>query len=106
MEARVIQKYGWGKNTSSEDQIGGEGAGVHVPVSPPHGGKIIPARKPIKRRTTIPPKPNISLNLWSILKNCIGKELTKIAMPVNFSEPLSMLQRLTENFEYYDCLDR
>lgn len=26
-------------------------------------------------------------------------------MPVNFSEPLSMLQRLTEDFEYSDVLD-
>ena len=25
---------------------------------------------------------------------------------VNFSEPLSFLQRLTEDFEYSDCLDR
>ncbi|KAL7062179.1 hypothetical protein AAHC03_01288 [Spirometra sp. Aus1] len=106
MEARVIQKYGWGTTASTESSVVGDSAGVHVPVSPPNGGKIVPVRKPIKRRTTIPPKPNISLNLWSILKNCIGKELTKIAMPVNFSEPLSMLQRLTENFEYSDCLDR
>ncbi|CAD5125395.1 DgyrCDS13630 [Dimorphilus gyrociliatus] len=57
------------------------------------------------RRSRIPDRPNYSLNLWSIMKNCIGKELTKIPMPVNFSEPLSFLQRLTEDFEYYDLLD-
>ncbi|TWW63104.1 Oxysterol-binding protein 1 [Takifugu flavidus] len=34
-----------------------------------------------KRRTRIPDKPNYSLNLWSIMKNCIGKELSKIPMP-------------------------
>ncbi|CAH8592614.1 unnamed protein product [Schistosoma rodhaini] len=66
---------------------------------------VIKKRLPIVRRISIPPKPNISLNLWSIMKNCIGKELTKIPMPVNFSEPLSMLQRLTEDFEYSSCLD-
>lgn len=38
-----------------------------------------------RRRTRIPDKPNYSLNLWSIMKNCIGKELSKIPMPV--SEP-------------------
>ena len=27
-------------------------------------------------------------------------------MPVNFNEPLSMLQRITEDFEYYAILDR
>jgi oxysterol-binding protein 1 len=46
-----------------------------------------------KRRTRVPDKPNYPLNLWSIIKNCIGKDLTKIPMPVNFNEPLSMLQR-------------
>ncbi|KFP72440.1 Oxysterol-binding protein 1, partial [Acanthisitta chloris] len=34
-----------------------------------------------RRRTRIPDKPNYSLNLWSIMKNCIGKELSKIPMP-------------------------
>uniref|UniRef100_A0A8C1VYS8 Oxysterol-binding protein n=1 Tax=Cyprinus carpio TaxID=7962 RepID=A0A8C1VYS8_CYPCA len=58
------------------------------------------------RRRRIPDKPNYSLNLWSIMKNCIGKELSKIPMPVNFNEPLSMLQRLTEDLEYSELLDR
>lgn len=58
-----------------------------------------------KRRTRIPDKPNYPLNLWSIMKNCIGKDLSKIPMPVNFNEPLSMLQRLTEDYEYSDILD-
>ncbi|XP_028303440.1 oxysterol-binding protein 1-like isoform X2 [Gouania willdenowi] len=59
-----------------------------------------------QRRTRIPDKPNYYLNLWSIMKNCIGKELSKIPMPVNFSEPISMLQRLSEDLEYYDLLDK
>ncbi|KAM7540389.1 hypothetical protein Aperf_G00000035971 [Anoplocephala perfoliata] len=102
--AHVIQKHGWGKagpsaaDTSSSSP---KGMGISNPEK-----RIIPVRKPVVRRTTIPPKPNISLNLWSILSSCIGKELTKIPLPVNFSEPLSMLQRLTENFEYSHVLDR
>ncbi|XP_029905203.1 oxysterol-binding protein 1 isoform X2 [Myripristis murdjan] len=59
-----------------------------------------------QRRTRIHEKPNYSLNLWSIMKNCIGKELSKIPMPVNFNEPLSMLQRLSEDLEYYELLDK
>ncbi|XP_075218829.1 oxysterol binding protein isoform X2 [Lycorma delicatula] len=59
-----------------------------------------------QRRTRVPEKPNCPLSLWSIMKNCIGKELSKIPMPVNFSEPLSMLQRLTEDYEYAEVLDR
>nr|XP_023839585.1 oxysterol-binding protein 2 [Salvelinus alpinus] len=67
------------------------------------GKELQPLRR---RRSRIPDKPNYSLNLWSIMKNCIGKELSKIPMPVNFNEPLSMLQRLTEDLEYSDLLDR
>ncbi|KAM3963898.1 LOW QUALITY PROTEIN: oxysterol binding protein [Aphomia sociella] len=58
------------------------------------------------RRTRVPDKPNYPLSLWSIMKNCIGKELSKIPIPVNFSEPLSMLQRLTEDYEYASVLDQ
>ncbi|XP_047511825.1 oxysterol-binding protein 1 [Pieris napi] len=58
------------------------------------------------RRTRVPDKPNYPLSLWSIMKNCIGKELSKIPIPVNFSEPLSMLQRLTEDYEYSYILDQ
>uniref|UniRef100_A0A8C5UVG5 Oxysterol-binding protein n=1 Tax=Microcebus murinus TaxID=30608 RepID=A0A8C5UVG5_MICMU len=60
----------------------------------------------VKRRVSIPNKPNYSLNLWSIMKNCIGRELSRIPMPVNFNEPLSMLQRLTEDLEYHQLLDK
>ncbi|XP_051552233.1 oxysterol-binding protein 2-like isoform X2 [Myxocyprinus asiaticus] len=67
------------------------------------GKELQPHRR---RRTHIPEKPNYSLNLWSIMKNCIGKELSKIPMPVNFNEPLSMLQRLTEDLEYHELLDK
>ncbi|KAM9464317.1 oxysterol-binding protein 2 isoform 2-T2 [Salvelinus alpinus] len=67
------------------------------------GKELQPLRR---RRSRIPDKPNYSLNLWSIMKNCIGKELSKIPMPVNFNEPLSMLQRLTEDLEYHELLDK
>lgn len=59
-----------------------------------------------RRRTRIPEKPNHSLNLWYFMKNCIGKDLSKIPMPVNFNEPISMLQRLTEDYEYSELLDQ
>uniref|UniRef100_A0A7N8XDT8 Oxysterol-binding protein n=1 Tax=Mastacembelus armatus TaxID=205130 RepID=A0A7N8XDT8_9TELE len=55
-----------------------------------------------KHRTSLP-APMFSRNdisIWSILKKCIGMELSKIAMPVIFNEPLSFLQRLTEYMEH------
>lgn len=43
-------------------------------------------------------------NMVSILKGCIGKELSKITMPVHFNEPLSFLQRMVEYMEYSHLL--
>jgi hypothetical protein len=70
----------------------------------PSNDQLSKQRK-IMRRKVITSRPNYSLNLWGIMKNCIGKDLSKIPIPVNFSEPISMLQRMTEELEYSDLLD-
>ncbi|XP_071346608.1 oxysterol-binding protein-related protein 1-like isoform X2 [Trachinotus anak] len=57
----------------------------------------------VKKHRTSLPAPMFSRNdvsIWSILKKCIGMELSKIAMPVVFNEPLSFIQRLTEYMEH------
>uniref|UniRef100_A0A1I8EX75 Oxysterol-binding protein n=1 Tax=Wuchereria bancrofti TaxID=6293 RepID=A0A1I8EX75_WUCBA len=46
------------------------------------------------------------MSLWSLLKNALGKELYKIPLPVNFNEPLSFIQRLTECLEYSYLIDK
>jgi len=59
-------------------------------------------------RTSLP-KPMFSRNdfsIWSILKQCIGKELSKMTMPVIFNEPLSLLQRMAEYMEYAYLLQK
>ena len=40
------------------------------------------------------------MSLWAVLKNSIGKDLTKISFPVFFNEPMSMLQRMVRVFGY------
>ncbi|XP_072316737.1 oxysterol-binding protein-related protein 3 isoform X3 [Eucyclogobius newberryi] len=61
-----------------------------------------------KRRSCLPsPSPNNStVSLWNILRNNIGKDLSKVAMPVQLNEPLNTLQRLCEELEYSELLDR
>ncbi|XP_018532081.1 oxysterol-binding protein-related protein 1 isoform X1 [Lates calcarifer] len=57
----------------------------------------------VKKHRMSLPAPMFSRNdvsIWSILKKCIGMELSKIAMPVIFNEPLSFLQRITEYMEH------
>ncbi|KAL4869639.1 hypothetical protein BDV12DRAFT_184974 [Aspergillus spectabilis] len=48
-------------------------------------------------------RPKISL--WGILKSMIGKDMTKMTLPVSFNEPTSLLQRVAEDLEYTDLLD-
>ncbi|KAF1986909.1 hypothetical protein K402DRAFT_68949 [Aulographum hederae CBS 113979] len=48
-------------------------------------------------------RPKISL--WGILKSMIGKDMTKMTLPVSFNEPTSLLQRVAEDMEYTDLLD-
>ncbi|KII65728.1 Oxysterol-binding protein 2 [Thelohanellus kitauei] len=56
-------------------------------------------------RTSIPDRPAFKLNLWSVLSSMIDKDLSRMALPVNFNEPLSMLQRISESLEYSHLLD-
>ncbi|XP_041466653.1 oxysterol-binding protein-related protein 1-like isoform X3 [Lytechinus variegatus] len=44
------------------------------------------------------------MTLWTVLKQCMGKELSKITMPVVFNEPLSFLQRCCEYIEHAHLL--
>ncbi|XP_069550024.1 oxysterol-binding protein-related protein 2-like [Brachyistius frenatus] len=63
----------------------------------------------IKKHRTSLPSPMFSRNtvsVWSILKKCIGLELSKITMPIVFNEPLSFLQRITEYMEHTYLINR
>ncbi|KFG32488.1 Oxysterol-binding protein, partial [Toxoplasma gondii p89] len=58
-----------------------------------------------QRRTALSkPRTEFKVGLWSILKDCIGKDLSRISMPVYFNEPTSFLQRLLEDFQYADLV--
>ena len=46
------------------------------------------------------------VNLWNLLCKNIGKDLSKISMPVTLNEPLSTLQWLCEELEYSDLVDK
>ncbi|XP_017213103.1 oxysterol-binding protein-related protein 6 isoform X5 [Danio rerio] len=60
------------------------------------------------RRPCLPaPAPDTSnINLWNILKNNIGKDLSKVSMPVELNEPLNTLQHMCEELEYTELLDK
>ncbi|PWA83210.1 oxysterol-binding protein, PH domain-like protein [Artemisia annua] len=62
----------------------------------------------IKRRKKLPDpvEKEKGVSLWSMIKDNIGKDLTKVCLPVYFNEPISSLQKCFEDLEYSYLLDR
>uniref|UniRef100_A0A672PCG0 Oxysterol-binding protein n=1 Tax=Sinocyclocheilus grahami TaxID=75366 RepID=A0A672PCG0_SINGR len=59
------------------------------------------------RRTVLPAHStdNSHIGILTILYNNIGKDLSRVSMPVALNEPLSLLQRVSEELEYSELLD-
>lgn len=58
---------------------------------------------PLPQRRDRLPKPQQaekSVSLWSLIKDMVGKDLTRVCLPVYFNEPLSALQKTAEDMEY------
>ncbi|XP_010529486.1 PREDICTED: oxysterol-binding protein-related protein 2A-like isoform X2 [Tarenaya hassleriana] len=62
----------------------------------------------IKRRTKLPDpvEKEKGVSLWSMIKDNVGKDLTRVCLPVYFNEPISSLQKCFEDLEYSYLLDR
>lgn len=62
----------------------------------------------IERRTKLPDpiEKEKGVSLWSMIKDNVGKDLTRICLPVYFNEPISSLQKCFEDLEYSYLLDR
>ncbi|CAN6283989.1 unnamed protein product [Urochloa humidicola] len=60
-----------------------------------------------KRRTKLPEpvEKEKGVSLWSMIKDNVGKDLTRVCLPVYFNEPLSSLQKCFEELEYSYLLD-
>ncbi|KAF9277144.1 hypothetical protein BGZ68_009512 [Mortierella alpina] len=62
---------------------------------------------PIVRRSVLPaPVSGEDISLLSILRKNVGKDLSTVAMPVSLNEPINVLQRLCEELEYTELLDK
>ncbi|KAF8114953.1 hypothetical protein N665_0030s0002 [Sinapis alba] len=62
----------------------------------------------IKRRAKLPDpaEKEKGVSLWSMIKDNVGKDLTRVCLPVYFNEPISSLQKCFEDLEYSYLLDR
>lgn len=62
----------------------------------------------IQRRKQLPDpvEKEKRVSLWSMIKDNVGKDLTRVCLPVYFNEPISSLQKCFEDMEYSYLLDQ
>ncbi|PON92985.1 Oxysterol-binding protein [Trema orientale] len=62
----------------------------------------------VERRKKLPDplEKEKGVSLWSMIKDNVGKDLTRVCLPVYFNEPISSLQKCCEDMEYSYLLDR
>ncbi|MED6232937.1 hypothetical protein ATANTOWER_004475 [Ataeniobius toweri] len=90
------------------DNISMDNFSNETEIERPNSGSVEEGAVLRSRRSCLPtPSPtNNTVSLWNILRNNIGKDLSKVTMPVHLNEPLNALQRLCEELEYSELLDR
>ncbi|PQE07160.1 hypothetical protein CJF31_00004803 [Rutstroemia sp. NJR-2017a BVV2] len=86
-----------GENKEEKQVVKVEG----LDISPSFKGYEQGVRTRLKMDADDRPK----ISLWGILKSMIGKDMTKMTLPVSFNEPTSLLYRCGEDMEYADLLD-
>ncbi|KAJ7568043.1 hypothetical protein O6H91_01G016300 [Diphasiastrum complanatum] len=73
------------------------------------GLNLIPLAYPVvnrRKRLPVPKEEEKAVSLWSLIKDNIGKDLTRVCLPVYFNEPISTLEKIFEDFEYSFLLDQ
>ncbi|GAA5908541.1 hypothetical protein JCM6882_001294 [Rhodosporidiobolus microsporus] len=61
----------------------------------------------VQRRAQLPsPVAGDEFSMLSMLRKNVGKDLSTISFPVSMNEPLSALERIAEELEYSELLDR
>lgn len=60
------------------------------------------------RRKALPEaaEPMRSLKIWSLIKDWVGKDISRLSVPVYINEPLCELQKRAEGFQHSYLLDQ
>lgn len=97
-DSRLLEEVSPQKEEPKEDESQRKVERIRTSViSRPYAGS--------RTRLPILAAPKEKLNVFNLLKDNIGKDLSKISMPVTLNEPLSFLQKLAEDIEYCELLD-
>lgn len=69
-------------------------------------GSYLGYERPFRTRLAYDEDNRPKVSLWGTLKSMIGRDMTKISLPVSFNECTCLLQRLAEDIEYNDLLSK
>ncbi|KAF9925260.1 Oxysterol-binding protein- protein 3 [Linnemannia zychae] len=97
-----------GDNSSDEDEFMDDLGSTSGPAPVAQSMTAAPVDDdPIIRRSVLPaPVSGEDISLLSILRKNVGKDLSTVAMPVSLNEPINVLQKLCEELEYSELLDK
>ncbi|KAI8973860.1 Oxysterol-binding protein-domain-containing protein [Pilobolus umbonatus] len=88
--------------SDKEERLENEEMGMDMPNTIPDATSSIQI---IQRRKKLPhPASLYTISVIKFLRTNIGKDLSRISLPVSLNEPISMLQRQCEELEYADLL--
>lgn len=95
-----------GKDTSRDraDRSFGSEEGQDLFFDALDGGGEELQQVPVRKCLPVARSAKARGSLWKVLKDSVGKELGKIAVPLSFHEPLSLLQRLAEDLTFTSLL--
>ncbi len=74
----------------------------------------VPDREEVKGEPDDPPErevlpyfkdPKLKISIWTIIKDSLGKDITKMSVPVYFNDPTNILQKCAASMEYNNILD-
>ncbi|KYK60468.1 oxysterol binding protein [Drechmeria coniospora] len=92
-------------SVGDDEPLDADSAG-HLFPSRPKSLAPLPMEKTVPRRTAIPAATAQPPSLIAFVRKNVGKDLSTISMPVSANEPISLLQKVAEQLEYAQLLDR
>ncbi|GAA6000749.1 oxysterol-binding protein related protein OSH3 [Rhodotorula paludigena] len=105
--------FGEEDESEEEDVEGGEETddeedeSAAPPARSAEGSALLQQGGTVQRRAQLPaPVSGDEFSMLGMLRKNVGKDLSTISFPININEPLSALQRLAEELEYSELLDR
>lgn len=105
-ETTATESNGGGEKTSHEEfKPGLNEAQAKMATLIANEDSFLGYENPPRERLAMSEDNRPKLGLWSILRSMIGKDMTKMTLPVSFNECTSLLQRLAEDIEYSNLLD-